>query len=286
MATRTIIITGASDGIGAAAARRLRGPDVELVLVGRSPSKTAAIAREVGAASHVADFSSLDEVRDLAATLRSDHERIDVLANNAGGIMGERQLTIDGNEKTLQVNHLAPFLLTNLLIDTLVSSRATVVNTSSIAARLFGHIDLTDLDLERHYTANKAYGDGKLANILFTRELDRRYGSASAASPGLRTAAFHPGVVSTSFAADSTSPLRFVYHTPLKHLVSITPDKGARTLVWLSTAPESAWESGAFYAKKKVSRTNPQADDAKLASDFWVESARRVGIDPNGSASA
>src|SRR5512133_564318 len=177
MNERTIVITGASDGIGAAAARALGIAGDRVVIVGRSPQKTEAIAAELGVDHFVADFSRLDEVRTLASDLLKRYPRIDVLANNAGGIMGDRELTVDGHEKTMQVNHLAPFLLTTLLMDRLLASRAAVINTSSAANR-FGRINLDDLDNERKYSANKAYGDAKLANILFTRELHRRYSAS------------------------------------------------------------------------------------------------------------
>jgi NAD(P)-dependent dehydrogenase (short-subunit alcohol dehydrogenase family) len=274
MTARTIVITGASDGIGAAAARRLVAAGENVVLVGRSEAKTAAVAGPLGAPYHLADFTRLDEVRALGAELSERYERIDVLANNAGGLMGDREMTVDGFEKTLQVNHLAPFLLTHLLLDTLVASHASVLNTSSIGARIFGHLDLDDLDNAARYTPTKAYGDGKLANILFTTELHRRHHAQ-----GISTAAFHPGNVATNFAAGSTSLMRFVYRTPLKHLALISPEKGSDNLVWLATStPGTDWESGAYYEKRAVTKTNPQAADADLAAGFWDASARMVGL--------
>ena len=273
MPGRTIIITGASDGIGAAAARRLTAAGEEVVVVGRSRAKTTAVADELGAAWFLADFAQLDSVRELARDLRAAYPRIDVLANNAGGLMGDREVTADGFEKTFQVNHLAPFLLTNLLLDILTANHATVLNTSSVAAQRFGHLDLDDLGNARDYSPTKAYGDGKLANVLFTRELHHRFHGA-----GISTAAFHPGNVATSFASDTTSALRFVYHTPLKRLVLISPERGAEDLVWLATAtPGTDWVSGGYYAKKRLARTNKQADDADLARGLWDRSAEMVG---------
>jgi NAD(P)-dependent dehydrogenase (short-subunit alcohol dehydrogenase family) len=270
VAGRTVIITGASDGIGAAAARVLKAAGDTVVLVGRSPQKTAAIGRELRAEHHVTDFSRLEEVRELAATLLEGHQRIDVLANNAGGIMAERQVTTDGFEKTLQVNHLAPFLLTTLLLPRLVENRASVINTSSAAARIFGDIDIDDLGNAKSYTPNKAYGDSKLATILFTRELARRFGDS-----GISTAAFHPGVVGTSFAKGSTSPMRVMYRMFGRFLLS--PEKGADTLLWLaSTTPGTDWENGGFYTKRVVDRTHPQADDAALAATLWERSSALV----------
>ena len=135
--TRTIVITGGSDGIGAASARQLHEAGEQVVLVGRNPEKTARVARELGAPSFVADYSELSQVRDLAASLLEQYPRIDVLANNAGGIFGERKVTGDGNELTFQVNHLGGFLLTNLLLERLIESEGSVIQTSSLAARRF-----------------------------------------------------------------------------------------------------------------------------------------------------
>ncbi|TFC80398.1 SDR family NAD(P)-dependent oxidoreductase [Cryobacterium cheniae] len=271
MTERTIVITGASDGIGAAAARALSQSGDRVVIVGRSPAKTAAIAAELGADFLVADFSRLDEVRNLAVELQERYPRIDVLANNAGGIMGERETTVDGCEKTFQVNHLAPFLLTTLLMDRLIASQARVINTSSAANLLFGKIDLGDLQAETKYSANKSYGDAKLANILFTRELHHRY-----SDQGLTTAAFHPGVVATSFSTGSTTLMRLIYQTPLKRLL-LGAEQGADTLVWLATAkPGTDWASGEYYEKRRIQKANKQAYDAQLAAELWERSSALV----------
>lgn len=170
----TIIITGASDGIGAAAAEQIAGRGHQLVLVGRSPEKTAAIAEKVGAEHHVADFAELSQVRRLAQTLLDEHDRIDVLANNAGGLFDGPTRTVDGFEQSFQVNHLAPFLLTHQLLGRLLDSEAKVINTASIAARLFGDIDINDLNTWGKFTPNRAYGNAKLANIIAARQLHQR----------------------------------------------------------------------------------------------------------------
>ena len=274
MPTRTIVLTGASDGIGAAAAQALAARGDRVVVVGRSPGKTAAVARAVGAEHHVADFARLDEVRALAATLAERHPRIDVLANNAGGLMGPRELTEDGFERTLQVNHLAPFLLTHGLLGPLLAARGRVVTTSSAAARLFAALDLDDLDLARGYSPRRAYGNSKLANVLFTRELHRRHHAA-----GLAAAAFHPGVVATNFAAETTDAMGFLYRTPLRRLVMVSPTRGASTLVWLATAqPGRDWRSGGYFEKRRPARTSPRASDDVLAAGLWERSAQMVGV--------
>jgi NAD(P)-dependent dehydrogenase (short-subunit alcohol dehydrogenase family) len=274
MPKRTIVITGASDGIGAAAARKLSGLGEKVIVVGRSREKTASVANETGSDFFVADFARLDDVRALASALLAKYPRIDVLANNAGGIMGNREETVDGHEKTFQVNHLAPFLLTKLLLDRLVESKAMVLNTSSVANQLFGRIDIEDLEARTGYSPNKAYGDSKLANILFTRELHRRYHGQ-----GIHTAAFHPGNVATNFSSGSTSAMRFLYQTFLKRLFLIAPEKGADTLVWLARSrPGTDWISGEYYYKRKIEKANKQAYDADLALQLWKRSAVMVGV--------
>ena len=274
MSGKVVVVTGASDGIGAAAARQLHAAGHRVVVVGRSPAKTRAVAEGLGVASYLADFSRLDEVRRLAEELRRDLPRIDVLANNAGGIFSERQLTVDGHELTMQVNHLAPFLLTNLLLDRLLESRASVIATSSLAHRIFASFDIEDLDGAEKHSPRSAYGNAKLENILFTKELDRRFGAE-----GLSAAAFHPGGVATNFANDSGSLMRLVYGTPLGRLFLISADKGADSLVWLaSTSPGEDWRSGEYYEKRKPAKTSSLAQDPELASQLWERSAAMCGL--------
>lgn len=272
MSGRTIVVTGASDGIGAAAVRQLAARGERVVLVGRSQAKTAAVADPLGAPYHLADFADLSQVRALADELAATYPRIDVLANNAGGLFGARSTTVNGFETTFQVNHLAPFLLTTSLLPTLLSSGAAVIATSSVAAARFGHLDLDDLGNERRWSGRKAYGDAKLANVLFTAELQRRYGPS-----GLSAVAFHPGVVATNFAATGGRLWRWAYHSVLTRFVTVGPDEGAARLVFLATGtPGVTWRGGAYYEKDQVARTHPQADDAELARGLWEASAELV----------
>lgn len=275
---KTIIITGASDGIGAAAARQLATAEARVILVGRSPEKTRAVAQAAGAEHLTADFTKLDDVRTLAAQLLAmvDDDGIDVLANNAGGIFGDRTPTVDGREKTIQVNHLAPFLLTNLLMPSLLAGDgAAVINTSSVGHRLFGRIDVDDLDNERRFSANKAYGDAKLANILFTKSLHTKFHS-----DGLSSVAFHPGTVRTNFAADSSSLMRLVYQGFLGRFLLTGVEEGGSILRWfIEGTPNETWFSGAYYDERRLTRrVNPQVDDAPLAEALWQKSAEIVGI--------
>ncbi|MFQ4147647.1 SDR family NAD(P)-dependent oxidoreductase [Arthrobacter sp. LAPM80] len=273
---RTVVITGASDGIGAAAAKMLAYPGDTLVVVGRSAQKTKAIADELESDYFLADFADLAQVRALAAELLEKYPRIDVLANNAGGIMGPRVETVDGFEKTFQVNHLAPFLLTNLLRKRLVENRATVINTSSAANQHMSRFNIEDLNAERKYSAQTAYGNAKLANILFTRELQKRHGDH-----GISAAAFHPGVVGSNFAAESTSLAKLAYGGLARRFL-LSPAQGADTLVWLATTTLGVdWVPGQYYAKRKIARSNKLADDEGIARSLWEQSAAMVGLAPD-----
>lgn len=273
MSARTIVITGASDGIGAAVARAFAAAGDRVVIVGRNPAKTNALAAQIGAQAFVADFADLAQVRQLATKLKAAFPRIDVLVNNAGAIMPESVRTADGIESTLQVNHLAPFLLTNLLIDVLEASNATVITTASDAASM-GHLDLADLQNTARWETKKVYGDSKLANILFTKELQRRFGGR-----GINAVSFHPGNVASNFASDTTSNWRFIYKTPLRHIVLIPPERGAKTLIWLADGiPGDTWTAGLFYKGHTAKTANPQADDAVLAESLWNASADLVDL--------
>ncbi|PKQ35881.1 MAG: short-chain dehydrogenase [Actinobacteria bacterium HGW-Actinobacteria-11] len=276
--SKTIILTGASDGIGAEAARQLASSAHRLILVGRSVEKTRAVAQETGASWFTADFARLDDVRELAAKITDavGEDGIHVLANNAGGIFGDQTPTVDGFEKTMQVNHLAPFLLTNLLLPHVRKVEGAVINTSSIAHRLFGHIDVDDLDNTRRFSPNKAYGDAKLANVLFAKSLHTKFHA-----DGLSAVAFHPGTVRTNFASESSSVMRLLYRTPLKRIMLIGPDKGGATLRWfIEGTPDETWFSGAYYDERVLTtKVNPQVNDAALAEALWQRSAELVGLD-------
>ncbi|QDY10503.1 SDR family NAD(P)-dependent oxidoreductase [Micromonospora sp. HM134] len=278
MAGRTIVITGGSDGIGAEAARQVaRTGQDRLILVGRSAEKTASVAREVGADHVVADFTRLGDVRRLATDIRQRTDRVDVLANNAGGVFGERTVTEDGNEKTFQVNLLAPFLLTHLLLDLLRAGTGIVVNTSSASAKIVGKVDIDDLNHEKTYTPMRAYADAKLANILFARGLHARYHPL-----GINAVAFDPGNVRTGFGAENNDLLtRLLYRTPLSRLALIPPEKGGANLAYFLTGtPGVDWEPGRFYAQQRPAtprQTNRQVNDDILVDRFWNRAALLAG---------
>lgn len=269
MQDKIVIITGASDGIGLEAARQLHAQGASVVIIGRSPEKTKAAASELEVPYYVTDFTKLEQVRTLADSLCKAYPRIDVLANNAGGIFGERELTVDGFETTMQVNHLAHFLLTNLLMDVLIASKATVINTSSIANQGLSDFDIHDVNMEKKYSATKAYGNAKLENILFSKELNTRFGSK-----GVAAVSFHPGIVATNFGSESNGIFRFLYHGPFRKLMRLmTPAQGADTLVWLATTePRKDWTPGEYYVKRRVTKANDKAYDPELARSLWEQS--------------
>jgi NAD(P)-dependent dehydrogenase (short-subunit alcohol dehydrogenase family) len=244
------------------------------VVVGRSAGKTERIAKEIGADYFVADFAELAQVRELARQLKEKYPRIDVLANNAGGIMGPRQLTADGHEKTFQVNHLAPFLLTRLLRPRLAAAGSSlVVNTSSIA-NLVGRIDLDDLDHERRRAHEfRAYGTGKLMNIAFTRGIAQRW-----SADGIVSVAVHPGPVGSSFGRDSWV-VGLLYRTPLKRFATISVPDGAAPLIALAERGADPEVNGAYFSRfDPRGRENRQAHDQSVIDGLWERSSALVGL--------
>ncbi len=264
-----MVITGASSGLGAAAAANLGARGAELALVGRNRERTMAVAEAVGGSAFLADFDRLDDVRELAAALGARYERIDVLANNAGGLVRERAITTDGFERTLQSNYLAPFLLTNLLLPVLQRSGARVIATASVA-NLMGRLDLDDLNFEHRAWLGgwPAYGTSKLLDILFTEELARRAEVASYA--------FHPGYVATGFGAD-TAIIRFA-NLISGGRIGLRPEQGAAPLIHLASVPDVGVASGTYFDRLtpfgKIRRM-PQQEE--LARALWDKSEELVG---------
>lgn len=268
-----VVITGATRGIGQAAAIELARQGAELALVGRDGERVAAVAAAARSAGdgaavheHVADLTLMSQVRALAERLREQHAQIDVLANNAGALFATREVTAEGLERTFALNHLAPFLLTNLLRDRLAGGR--VVTTSSDAHKT-GLLDLDDLQSERSFSAWRAYGTSKLANILFTRELARR-------APELHATCFHPGVVRTGFGKNQNGVWKVM--TTLAAPFLRSPQRGARSLVWLAVSAQAAELTGVYVQDEKVVTPSLQARDDTLAEGLWERSAQLVGL--------
>ncbi|MDA0566404.1 SDR family NAD(P)-dependent oxidoreductase [Streptomonospora sp. S1-112] len=286
MTGMTVVITGASSGIGLAAARRMAAQGAAVVPVGRSPERTAAVAAEIGTTPVVADFGDLAQVRLAAEVILERCPRIDVLANNAGALFSTRRTTPDGHELTFQANHLAPFLLTQLLLprlrETARSSPVRVVTTASFG-NVFGKVRLDDLEWEkRRYGGGWiAYSTTKLMNILFTRELARR-----TAGTGIAAYSFHPvsgtgaprppgQVTETRFAGD-TRLMRLLPDSVVRR-VKLTGDDGAEPLIRLAGAPDVGAPSGGyFHGFHHPGRVHRQADDADLAARLWERSAELV----------
>jgi retinol dehydrogenase-12 len=268
-----VVLTGATRGIGRAAAAELAKQGTEVVLVGREQERVDAVVREAQSAGggapvhgHVADLMLMSGVRSLAAELRDRYDRIDVLANNAGALFASRRLTSEGFEQTLALNHLAPFLLTNLLLDQLSGGR--VVTTAS-DAHTAGRLDLEDLQADRSYAAMRVYGTSKLCNILFTRELARR-------APELHANCFHPGTVRTGFGKNDNGIWKVL--TTLGAPFFRSPQRGAQSLVWLAVSPEGGQLSGEYIEDEKVAQPSPTAQDTALAGELWTRSAALVGL--------
>ncbi|QLL06038.1 SDR family NAD(P)-dependent oxidoreductase [Mycobacterium vicinigordonae] len=275
MTPRTIIITGASDGIGAAAARKLRQSGADIVVVGRSQTKTRAVAAELDADHYVVDFADLAQVRALAEKLRSQYPRIDVLVNNAGAMGTKISYTADGYEQTYQVNYLSPFLLTTQLMDVLVESRASVVNTTSSSHRLILRATVAGLENTGRRRPSTAYALSKLAIVLFTKELHRRYQSS-----GLSVATVHPGYVNSNFGpASGSKVLAFSKRYLPAERYTATSEQGAEQLIWLAAgAPGTDWTPGEYYSRHKVARVNRVANDPRLAAQLWESTLAKVTV--------
>ncbi|MET0524762.1 MAG: SDR family oxidoreductase [Nocardioides sp.] len=276
---RTILVTGATAGIGLESATQMGMEGHHLVLVGRSTEKLARAAEDVTAAGAssvetlVCDFGSLDAVRGLADDVLAAYDRLHVLVNNVGTVHADRTLTDEGIEATFAVNHLGPFLLTERLKDLLVASApARVVFTSSVA-QYRGTMDFDDLGFEHGYAIMKAYSRSKLANALYTRSL-----AAELADRGVTVNCLHPGTVATDIWDGAPWFARPALHLA-KRLFMISPEEGGRTITFLATSPEVEGVTGEYFENNKVKRPADLALDDSVAARLREESARLVGID-------
>ncbi|MDO8964581.1 MAG: SDR family oxidoreductase [Coriobacteriia bacterium] len=284
----TALVTGATSGIGLVTARRLAEMGADVVLLGRSPERLHDAADVLKAATGrdpetiVADFSRLDDVRGAARVFTDTHSHLDILVNNAGVINDRRVITVDGNEETFQVDHLAHFLLTHLLMGALRDAvAARVVNISSgahEAAR--SGIDFADLTRERRYSAFGAYAEAKLANVLFTYELARRLGQRTS----ITSNAVHPGGVRSGFGAGRGS---FAFVWSLVRPFLLTPEQGAETSVFVASSPSLDGVTGRYYHRSADTASSAQSHRADAASELWEVSERLTDIAglPGGGAS-
>jgi len=274
---RICVVTGASSGIGQATSIALARLGATVVLVCRDRGRGESAMAQVSAAAtgespvlELADLSSLEQVRDLAGRL-SGLPKIDVLVNNAGLVIYHRELTVDGFEHTFALNHLAPFLLTNLLRPKLTASAPARVVTVASTAHRGARLNLDDLQLEHHYSAMLAYSGSKLANILFTRELARRL-------EGTRVTAncLHPGTVRTRFGQTGSVWLRIGLMIGGPFLRS--PESGARTVVYLASSPDVGDSSGGYYVSGKRREPSRAATNDETAARLWEISAKLTGL--------
>ncbi len=288
---KTVVVTGASDGIGKAAVRQYAAAGASVVMIGRNAAKTAAVAQaimsEIGGASgsasgrraitwEIADLSRQDAVHDVADRLLARLPRIDVLVNNAGAMFLNREVTPDGFERTFALNHLSYFTLTMRLLAPLVAASrpGAAARILSVASRAHenAHPALDDLQRERTFRGWTQYANSKLYNIWFTRSLARRLDPSRVVAQAL-----HPGVVSTRFATNNGRMGRLLRR--VMDVVSVSPAHGADTLVWLSSAPEALVGAGDYWVKRRrVTPSRTACDDAR-AEQLWETTCKLTGLD-------
>jgi NAD(P)-dependent dehydrogenase (short-subunit alcohol dehydrogenase family) len=276
---KTIVITGGTNGIGLAAAVALAARGENIVIVGRNDTRARIAAARAKATAQkgatvgtlVADLSSRAGVCRLARDICDRHPILDVLVNNAGAMYTSRQLSPDGIELTWAVNHLAPFLLTKLLLDRLIATPGARIITTASDAHIGAHIPFDDLNAERSYRGFRRYKESKLANILFTKELARRL-----VGTGTAAYCFHPGLVATGF--NRNNGILMALGMRLLVMGSRSPEHGAQTLVWLATAPGHNLGSGAYYVDMQRRAPSQEAEDLGTAKRLWEISEAQCAI--------
>jgi retinol dehydrogenase 14 len=277
MTGKTVLVTGGTGGIGRAAAIGLASLGARVGITGRDRGRAQRAAAEISGESgngevdiFVADMSSQAEVRRLADEVLARYPRLDVLLNNVGGFWAHRHVTADGLEHTFALNHLAPFLLTSLLADRLIASAPSRVVTVSSHAQGMGKIDFDDLMGERTYSGQRAYNQSKLANVMFTYELARRFEGT-----GVTATALHPGMTNTAFSAEDPA-MGLIVAIMRPFLAS--PQRGADTAVYLASSPDAEGLTGQYFAKRKAKTSNPASYDRATTARLWRVSADLVGI--------
>ena len=275
---RVVLITGGTSGIGKAAATALANMGAEVVITGRNKEKGEGVVEEIRRESGndkvsfmSADLAVQAEVRRLAEEFKASHDRLDVLVNNAGLVQSKRTETPDGIETTLAINHLAPFLLTNLLLDLLKRSAPSRVITVASSAERFGKMDLDDLQSERRYRAFPVYGKTKLANIMFTYELAERLEGT-----GVTANCVHPGGVNTGFAENNRSPMTLLFRAFKPFMRS--PEQGADTVVYLAASPDVEGMNGRYLSDRKVTSSSKESYDEDLRKKLWEASEELTGL--------
>jgi NAD(P)-dependent dehydrogenase (short-subunit alcohol dehydrogenase family) len=279
MAGKVAVITGGTGGIGKATAIGIATMGARVGVTGRDLARAEQAAADIRAASgnpavdaFAADMTSQAEVRRLAVAVLNAYPRLDVLINNVGGFWAHRHPTTDALERTFALNHLAPFLLTNLLLDRLKASAPSRVVTVSSGAQSMGRIDFNDLQGVRNYSGQRAYNQSKLANVMFTIELARRLDGT-----GVTATAVHPGVVRTNFGAEDQAWFFAVISRVARPLLK-TPAQGAQTPIYLATSPDIEGVTGQFFANRKPKTANKVVYDTDITARLWQVSADLVGL--------
>jgi retinol dehydrogenase-14 len=277
---KVIVVTGATSGIGEQAALQLAERGATVVPVGRDAGRLGKVSgelRERGSDAEPvqADFAAQAEVRRAAAELLDRHPRIDVLVNNAGVVSSSRKLSPDGREMTMAINHLAPFLLTNLLLERIKSSAPARVVTTASDAHSSGLLDLDDLDQEKRWSIFRVYGTTKLANILFTRELARRLDGS-----GVTANCLHPGVIRSRLGRGGIAGVVWRLGSPFMG----SPKKGGARVVHVAADPIGGEVTGQYFDGDQPKQLRGQAVDDQLAADLWERSAELVGLDSVAAA--
>jgi NAD(P)-dependent dehydrogenase (short-subunit alcohol dehydrogenase family) len=269
MKGKTVLVTGATNGIGLVTARELARLGGQVTIISRNAEKCAAVAGQIHATTGnpvefiAVDLSTLSGMMQAAATFKQRHTHLHVLINNAGGVFFKRMLTVDGNEMTFALDHLNYFLLTNLLLDLLkTSAPARIVNVSS-RSHYRAKIDFDNLQGEKHFRGMQAYGQSKLANVLFTYALARRLEGS-----GVTANALHPGFVATGFTRNN-GPLYDVGMRLITPVFARTPERGAQTSLYLATSPEVAEVTGKYYVDSKPVRSSPISYELDTAEKLW-----------------
>jgi retinol dehydrogenase-14 len=278
MGGKVILITGGTSGIGKAAATALAGMGATVVITGRNEERGKRALQEIreesgndGVELILADLTVQDEVRRLAEELRERHNQLEVLVNNAGLVLSERTETPDGIETQLAINHLAPFLLTNLLLDLLKESAPSRIVTVSSDAHRWAKIDLDDLQSRKRYRGMQVYGKTKLANIMFTYELAERLEGT-----GVTANCMHPGGVNTNFGNNQGGPMNLLFRLFKPFMRS--PEQGADTLIYLASSPEVEGMTGKYLADRKVKAASDAAYDETTRKRLWEASEELTGL--------
>ena len=276
MTGKVVLVTGGTAGIGEVAARELARQGAKVVIVGRNPQKTAAVAEQIKAQTGnpaveylLGDLSLKSEVRRVASEFKQRYDRLDVLLNNAGGFFSQRQVTSEGLEYTFALNHLNYFLLTSSLLEVLqASDRARVVNVSS-GAHVMAKLNFDDLQNEQKYSGWGVYSQSKLMNIYFTYEMARRV------NHGLTVNALHPGFVATNFGLNNRGLMGLGVKLSQK-LFARTPEKGAETSIYLASSPEVEGVSGKYFADCRAIQSSPVSYQLEPARQLWETSEELI----------